>query len=78
MSEPRNAMSSMRFGPFGLSTETSELRKHGHRLKLSGQAIDVLLMLASSAGTLVTRKSSKEKFGRGTASATSSMGSTPR
>ena len=62
MLEPRKAMGSMRFGPFELSTETSELRKHGHRLKLSGQAIDVLLMLASSAGTLVTREELQRKL----------------
>ena len=49
MSEPRKTIGSMHFGPFELSTESSELRKHGQRLKLSGQAIDVLLMLASNA-----------------------------
>jgi len=62
MSEPRKTIGSMRFGPFELSTESSELRKHGQRLKLSGQAIDVLLMLASSAGTLVTREELQRKL----------------
>jgi Tol biopolymer transport system component/DNA-binding winged helix-turn-helix (wHTH) protein len=62
MSEPRKTIGSMRFGPFELSTESSELRKHGQRLKLSGQAIDVLLMLASSAGKLVTREELQRKL----------------
>jgi Tol biopolymer transport system component/DNA-binding winged helix-turn-helix (wHTH) protein len=62
MSEPRKTTGSMRFGPFELSTESSELRKHGQRLKLSGQAIDVLLMLASNAGKLVTREELQRKL----------------
>jgi DNA-binding winged helix-turn-helix (wHTH) protein len=62
MSEPRKAMGSMRFGPFELSPESSELRKHGQRLKLSGQAIDVLLMLASNAGRLLTREELQRKL----------------
>src|SRR6476620_5744668 len=61
MSEPRKTICSMRFGPFEL-TESSELRKHGQRLKLSGQAIDVLLMLASNAGRLVTREELQRKL----------------
>src|SRR4030095_5451729 len=36
--------------------------KHGQRLKLSGQAIDVLLMLASNAGRLVTREELQRKL----------------
>jgi Tol biopolymer transport system component/DNA-binding winged helix-turn-helix (wHTH) protein len=62
MSEPRKAIGSMHFGPFDLSPEPCELRKHGQRLKLSGQAIDVLLMLASNAGRLVTREDLQKKL----------------
>src|SRR3954451_15072622 len=62
MSEPRKTIGSLHFGPFELSTESSELRKHGQRLKLSGQAIDVLLMLASNAGRLVTREELQRKL----------------
>jgi len=62
MSEPRNTNGSMHFGPFELSPESNELRKHGQRLKLSGQAIDVLLMLASNAGRLVTREELQRKL----------------
>jgi Tol biopolymer transport system component/DNA-binding winged helix-turn-helix (wHTH) protein len=62
MSEPGKTIGSMHFGPFELSTESNELRKHGQRLKLSGQAIDVLLMLASNGGTLVTREELQRKL----------------
>jgi len=62
MSEPRKTVGSMHFGPFELSTESSELRKHGQRLKLSGQAIDVLLVLASNPGKLVTREELQRKL----------------
>jgi DNA-binding winged helix-turn-helix (wHTH) protein len=62
MSEPRKTIGSIHFGPFDLSPELSELRKHGQRLKLSGQAIDVLLMLASNAGRLVTREDLQRKL----------------
>src|SRR3954468_12756948 len=62
MSEPRKTSGSIHFGPFDLSPELSELRKHAQRLKLSGQAIDVLLMLASNAGRLVTREDLQRKL----------------
>jgi DNA-binding winged helix-turn-helix (wHTH) protein len=35
----------VRFGPFDVSPASEELRKNGVRLKLSGQAIQVLLIL---------------------------------
>lgn len=65
MSEPRQAFGAIHFGPFELSTASSELRKHGQRLKLSGQAIDVLLMLASNAGRLVTREDLQRRLWAG-------------
>ena len=34
-----------RFGAFEFDLHTGELRKHGLRIKLQGQPIDVLLML---------------------------------
>jgi len=46
----------VRFGPFELSVETGELRKNGHRLKLSGQPIKVLTHLVARPGQLVTRE----------------------
>ena len=54
MSEPSETLGSMRFGRFELSVDTGELRKDGVRLKLSGQAIQVLAMLAANAGRAAT------------------------
>lgn len=62
MAEPSETLGSIRFGRFNLSVETGELRKDGVRLKLSGQAIDVLLMLASNAERLVTREELQRKL----------------
>lgn len=45
MAESSETLGSIRFGGFDLSVETGELRKEGVRLKLSGQAIEVLVLL---------------------------------
>jgi len=42
MPEPSETLGSMRFGRFELLVDTGELRKDGVRLKLPGQAIQVL------------------------------------
>jgi Tol biopolymer transport system component/DNA-binding winged helix-turn-helix (wHTH) protein len=47
---------SARFGPYEISFEPPELRKYGYRLKLSGQALQVLLLLAEEPGRVVTRE----------------------
>ena len=52
----------MRFGRFELSVDTAELRKDGLRLKLSGQAVQVLEMLVASPGKLVTREELQQKL----------------
>ena len=56
MADSSNTVGSMCFGPYELSLESEELRKDGHRLKLSGQAIQVLVVLANNRGKLVTRE----------------------
>ena len=56
MTEPVRSAGSIRFGRFDVSVETGELRKDGVRLKLSGQAVAVLLLLATNPGKLVTRE----------------------
>ena len=56
MAGPVKSADIIRFGRFELSADTGELRKDGARLKLSGQAIQVLAMLASRPGELVTRE----------------------
>jgi Tol biopolymer transport system component/DNA-binding winged helix-turn-helix (wHTH) protein len=46
----------LRFGPFEADLLTQELRKHGVRLRLPGQAFQVLRMLLERPGELVTRE----------------------
>ena len=62
MTEPVQSPASIRFGRFEFSAETGELRKDGERLKLSGQAIQVLAMLAANTGKLVTREDLQQKL----------------
>src|SRR5580700_5437063 len=62
MPEEKEALGLVRFGRFELSTDTGELRKDGQRLKLSGQAIQVLAMLAANPGKLVTREELQQKL----------------
>ena len=46
----------IRFGPFEFQPDTGELRKHGLRVKLRGQPIEVLTMLLQHPGEPVTRE----------------------
>jgi DNA-binding winged helix-turn-helix (wHTH) protein len=46
----------IRFGPFEFQPDTGELRKHGLRLKLRGQPIELLTMLLQRPGEPVTRE----------------------
>jgi TolB-like protein/Tfp pilus assembly protein PilF len=46
----------VRFGVFEFDPRTGELRKHGLRIKLQGQPVDVLLMLLERPGEVVTRE----------------------
>jgi Tol biopolymer transport system component/DNA-binding winged helix-turn-helix (wHTH) protein len=46
----------LRFGAFQVDLHTRELWKHGIRLKLSGQPFEILAILLSSPGQLVTRE----------------------
>src|SRR5215472_2169969 len=62
MPEEKEALEPVRFGCFELSIETEELRKDGVRLRLSGQAIQVLTMLVASPGKLVTREELQQKL----------------
>lgn len=53
---------SIRFGPFEVSPYPGELRKHGIRLKVSGQAIEVLLILLECPGRIVSREELQQKL----------------
>src|SRR5438270_1744785 len=52
----------IRFGVFELDQRTGELRKHGLRIKLKGQPIDVLAMLLEHHGEVVTREELQKKL----------------
>jgi len=56
------AADTIRFGPFELSVEAQELRKHGTPLNLSGQPIQVLILLTACPGKLITREELRRKL----------------
>ena len=62
MPEDTKTSGSIRFGPFELSLETHELSKNNYRLKLGGQAIQVLELLTARPGRLVTREELQQKL----------------
>jgi Tol biopolymer transport system component/DNA-binding winged helix-turn-helix (wHTH) protein len=62
MAESRQTVGSIRFGPYELSSDGEELRKDGNRLKLTGQAIQVLVVLANNSGKLVTREELQQRL----------------
>jgi Tol biopolymer transport system component/DNA-binding winged helix-turn-helix (wHTH) protein len=45
----------VRFGPFETNLRTGEIRKHGIRIRLGGQPVQVLLILLQRPGEVVTR-----------------------
>lgn len=56
MTDRAGVSGSIRFAPFELVLEPEELRRNGIRVKVSGQAFQVLIVLASEPGRLVTRE----------------------
>jgi len=50
------------FAAFEFDLGTGELRKHGLRIKLNGQPIDVLTMLIEHAGEVVTREELQKRL----------------
>src|SRR5438552_8464510 len=52
----------IRFGVFELDQRSGELRKHGLRIKLKGQPIDVLAMLLEHPGEVVTREELQKRL----------------
>ncbi|WP_433974516.1 winged helix-turn-helix domain-containing protein [Tunturiibacter lichenicola] len=56
MADRAEVFGSIRFAPFELLLEPEELRRNGIRVKVSGQALQVLIVLASEPGRLVTRE----------------------
>src|SRR5712691_356502 len=52
----------VRFGAFEFDLQSGELRKHGLRIKLQGQPIDVLTMLLQRPGDVVTREELQKRL----------------
>src|ERR1700687_109991 len=52
----------VRFAAFEFDLGTGELRKHGLRIKLNGQPVDVLTMLIEHAGEVVTREELQKRL----------------
>ena len=50
------------FGPFELDLHSGELFKHGSRIKLQGQPIQILCILLEQPGKLVTREEISQKL----------------
>jgi eukaryotic-like serine/threonine-protein kinase len=56
MNNARGSARCVRFGAFEFNPEIGELLKHGLKIKLSGQPIEVLAMLLERPGQVVTRE----------------------
>ena len=52
----------IRFGPFEFDLQSGELRKHGLRIKLQGQPIDVLKLLLEHPGEVVSREELQKRL----------------
>src|SRR5215471_10047421 len=62
MDKPPEEMRLVHFGPFEANFTTGELRKHGIRLKLQDQPLQILKMLLAHPGELVTREEIQQKL----------------
>ncbi|MGA2344673.1 MAG: winged helix-turn-helix domain-containing protein [Candidatus Sulfotelmatobacter sp.] len=62
---PNNLPCCVRFGPYQADFHTQELRKHGMKLKLSGQPLQILEMLLARPGQLVTREELQKQLWTG-------------
>jgi Tol biopolymer transport system component/DNA-binding winged helix-turn-helix (wHTH) protein len=61
-STPQPKREVFRFGAFQLNAETGELCKFGIRLKISGQPIEILLILIENRGELVRREELRDRL----------------
>jgi TolB-like protein/DNA-binding winged helix-turn-helix (wHTH) protein/Tfp pilus assembly protein PilF len=62
MSAPSVPAESIRFGLFEFDPQSGELRKQGNRIRLQGQPVEILAMLLSRPGELVTREELQKKL----------------
>lgn len=52
----------LRFGPFEVDFTTSEMRKHGTRVRIQEQPLRILQMLVAGRGEMVTREELRERL----------------
>ena len=52
----------IRFTPFEFDSQTGELRKHGLKIRLSGQPIEVLTLLLEHPGEMVSREEMQKRL----------------
>jgi DNA-binding winged helix-turn-helix (wHTH) protein len=57
---PKNRI--VRFGAFELDLHSRELRKHGHRVRLVGLPVEILICLLETPGEVVTREALRKKL----------------
>src|SRR6201987_2587760 len=62
MAETQSRPRLVRFGAFEADVLTGELRKHGVKLKFSGQPFQVLAILLERAGDVVTREELQKRL----------------
>ena len=60
--EPVQSAQHIRFGTFDLNTRTGELRRAGQLVKLSPKPAQLLVLLAQSAGDLLTRQAIRDRL----------------
>src|SRR5713226_3734469 len=52
----------VRFGVFAFDPRAGELRKHGRKLKIQGQPVEILAMLLERPGEIVTREEFQKRL----------------
>ena len=62
MTVPHARSRIVRFGAFEFDSERGELRKHGSRIKLNGQPVQLLAALTERPGELVTREELEKRL----------------
>jgi len=59
---PDRSPKTWRFGPYEVDAQAGEVRKHGLKIKISGQPLEVLLLLLENAGQLVSREELRQRL----------------
>ncbi|HMD85193.1 MAG TPA: protein kinase [Terriglobia bacterium] len=62
MNDAQRSVGRIRFGAFEFNPQVGELLKHGLKIKLSGQPIELLAMLLERPGHLVTREELQKRL----------------